>query len=142
MFNNDWVTRANFKAVRFNAATQKDLNTFLITYFDIRLQIDTITSPKVIQVPLADPLLACFSVVLVLGLEKDALVMPNVRLELIVADHSVTEKTKLMPCLLLLVIHKLVGKVCSPFSFYNFGRFSMFLDIILMLNVMLYRTCL
>ena len=80
--------------------------------------------------------------VLVLGLEKDALVMPNVGLELIVADHSVTEKTELMPCLLLLVIHELVGKVCSPFSFYNFGSFSMFLDILLMLNMMLYRPCL
>ena len=56
-----------------------------------------------------------------LGLEEDALVVFNVGLKLIVADHGVTEEAELVPCLLLLVIHELVGKFgCSMVLFLFF----------------------
>ena len=93
---------------------------------------------------MADPLLACFGVVLVLGLEKDALVLLDMGLELIIADHGVAEKSELMSRLLLLVIHELVGKLCSRMMlyFFNFSNFGFFLIIILALDMVFLRSCL
>ena len=93
---------------------------------------------------MADPLLACLSVELVLSFEEDALVVPNIGLELIIADHSVTEKTELMSCLLLLVIHELVGKLCSRMMlyFFNFSNFGFLLVIIFAFDMVFLRSCL
>ena len=93
---------------------------------------------------MADPLLACFGVVLVLSLEKDALVLLDMGLELIIADHGVAEKSELMSSLLLLVIHELVGKFCSRMMlyFFNFSNFSFFLVIILAFDMVFLRSCL
>ena len=87
-----------------------------------------------------------------LGLEEDALVVLNVGLQLIVADHGVAEKTELMPCLLMLVIHELVSKLCicsslRLFSFtfmtesllYSFSSFGLLLVIIFTFDMVLQR---
>ena len=64
--------------------------------------------------------------------------MPNMSLELIVANHGMAKKTKLMSCLLLLVIHELVGKLCSLNSLNMiFISFGLLFVIILTLDMVL-----
>lgn len=74
--------------------------------------------------------------VLVLSFEKDTLVVPDMSLELIIADHGVTEKTELMSCLLLLVIHELVSELCGRNVI--FISFGLLLVIILTLDMVLF----
>ena len=58
-----------------------------------------------------------------LGRRLYALVVLDVSLQLLVANHSLSEETELVTSLLFLVVHHLVGKVC-------FNRMSVLLVVL------------
>ena len=108
MFDDNWVRWADFEAFRLDALAEEERQCLLVTDFDMSVHLDAFTTPKVIQVALAEPLLCCFSVELVLCVEGDALVVPNIGLKLVVASHSMTEQAIFVTRKFLLVINELV----------------------------------
>jgi len=111
VLNNDGLARADPPALSLNTLAQEELNALLVAHINVGLHVDARSLPEVIQVFLAKPLRGRLRVELVLSLDLDTLVVLHVKSELIVADHSVTEKTVLVASLFLLVVHELVGEV-------------------------------
>ena len=91
MFDDNWVRWADFEAFRLDALAEEERDCLLVTDFDMSVHLDAFTAPEVIQVALAEPLLCCFGVELVLGVEGDALVVLDIGLKLVVASHSMAE---------------------------------------------------
>ena len=111
VLDNNRLAWADFPAILIDTLAEEKLNCMLITNFDSWFHVDARAIPEVIQVFLAEPLRGGLGMELVAGLGLNTLVVLDMEVELVVANHRVTEKTVLVPRLLLLVVHELVGEV-------------------------------
>lgn len=111
VLDNDRVARANLEAIGLDTLAKEQLDSLLLANLDGRVHGEALAVPKVVQVALADPLFGPLCVEQVLSVQLNALVMLHVGLQLLVAHHSVTEETELLPGLLLFVVHQLIDEV-------------------------------
>jgi len=97
VFDNDGVPRAHVEAIRFDAFAKEEGNGLFIADLHMLINLDALTVPEVIKILLAEPFLGSLSVELVLGLEKDTLVVLDVGLKLIVVCHGLSKETIFVP---------------------------------------------
>ena len=112
MLNDDWVIGADFKTLILDTLAEEELDGLLVANLYVRINIDALSAfPEVIKVTLTEPLLSCLGMQLMLSFQQNALVMFDMSIELVVADHGTAKETVLMTSLLLFVGHKFVSEL-------------------------------
>ena len=103
VLNNNGFTWTGFVVFNFNAFAEENSDCLLIA--ERGLLNDALSTPEVIKMILADPLVKRLRMELVLKVHFDALVRLHIAGNLGVANHCMTEKTELLACFLLFIIH-------------------------------------
>lgn len=80
VFDNDGISWAHLEAIGFDAFAKEEGNGLFITDLHMRVNLDTLTVPEVIKMLLTEPFLGSLRVELMLGLEKNALIVLDVSL--------------------------------------------------------------
>ena len=150
MFNDDRVTGAHLERISVHALPKKNVDTLLLAELNVRIHSDAITGPEVVQVLLADPFRGSLCVIQVLSLKLNALVMLDIGLELIVADHGVPEQSDLVAGLRLLKVHQLVCEIVLNGLMHHFDlflvvtrhglmRINMMMSVVLLVMMFLFK---
>ena len=88
VFNNDRFARAYLETILFDTLAKEDLNSLLVTNLDMTINSDALSRPKVVKVALAKPFFSSLRMEEMMSLQTNALIMSDVSLELVVANHS------------------------------------------------------